>query len=241
MEKIINNGKLMIPLFHGTSTIFLESIIENGLGGRNPIKDLNIFDLAKEVYNLSENFLKDTKLYEVSHFSLGQMVKQTSESMNFQHGDTYLSPSQKTAIKYVIGDPYTRLTNKKLHYGSELLTYTLNFMMEIIKKEIPEVEDDLINRFPKVYNFLKSWPSPIVIELNDVPIDHLLSESGNDPDETLKKIQFAFDKDMPQLCQQYNFRLLQSVNSSELKFWLINDQQWDTETEEFKLYQIMNN
>ena len=46
---------------------------------------------------------------------------------------------------------------------------------------------------------------------------------------------------MPQLCQQFNFRLLQPVNSSELKFWLINDQQQDTETEEFKLYQIMTN
>ena len=69
MEKITNNGKLMIPLFHGTSTIFLESIIENGLGGRNPIKDLNLFELANEVYTLSEKYLKDTELYKVSYGS----------------------------------------------------------------------------------------------------------------------------------------------------------------------------
>ena len=63
-QKITKDGKLTIPLFHGTTTIFLESIIENGLGGRNPIKDLNLFELANEVYTLSEKYLKDT-LYTV--------------------------------------------------------------------------------------------------------------------------------------------------------------------------------
>jgi hypothetical protein len=241
-QKITKDGKLTIPLFHGTSTIFLESIIENGLGGRNPIKDLNLFELANEVYTLSEKYLKDTELYEVSYGSFELMIKQntgTALSMNFQHGDTYVTPSQKTAVRYVMGDKETRPEHKQQEYGSEFLTYTLWFMMEIIKKNISEVEDNLIKRFPKVYNLLKSTPSPIIVEMKEIPIDHLLSEDGKDPDKTLKQIQSFFDKDMPELCQQSNFRLKQPVPTSELKFWMINDQQYVKETDTFKLFRIM--
>ena len=32
-------NELTVDLFHGTSTIFLNSIIRNGLGGINPVED----------------------------------------------------------------------------------------------------------------------------------------------------------------------------------------------------------
>ena len=241
-QNIIKNGKLTIPLFHGTSTIFLESIIENGLGGRNPLKDLNIFELANEVYNLSDKYLKGPELYEVSYGSFGLMINQkagTALSMNFQHGDTYLTPSQKTAVRYAIGDKEERPEHQEKHYGSEFLDYTLRFMMEIIKKNIREVEDDLIKKFPLGYNLLKSTPSPIIVELKYIPINHLLSENGDDPDKTLEQIQILYDAKKPYLLQQFNLRLKQPVPTNKLKFWTINDQQYVKETKTFKLLRIM--
>lgn len=41
MTPINKQGILDIPLFHGTSSLFLPSIIENGLGAINPITEYN--------------------------------------------------------------------------------------------------------------------------------------------------------------------------------------------------------
>jgi len=39
---IVRDGKFTIPLFHGTSTVFLDSIREHGLGGINPIDKMGV-------------------------------------------------------------------------------------------------------------------------------------------------------------------------------------------------------
>ena len=73
------------------------------------------------MYTLSEKYLKDTELYEVSYGSFELMIKQntgTALSMNFKHGDTYVTPSQKTAVRYVMGDKETRPVHKQQEYGS---------------------------------------------------------------------------------------------------------------------------
>ncbi len=38
--QILRDGKLTIPLFHGTNELFLDSIQRYGLGGRNIIQEL---------------------------------------------------------------------------------------------------------------------------------------------------------------------------------------------------------
>lgn len=48
------NGRLLIDLYPGTSTLFLDSIIGNGLGAVNPMKEWGILELAREVGYLSD-------------------------------------------------------------------------------------------------------------------------------------------------------------------------------------------
>src|SRR5260370_10457250 len=39
---LVSNGKLTVPLFHGTSTLFYQSILETGLGARSIVEDLKL-------------------------------------------------------------------------------------------------------------------------------------------------------------------------------------------------------
>ena len=71
-------------------------------------------------------------------------------------------------------------------------------------------------------------------------MNHCRYEFKNNIDyKLIKQIQYFFDKDMPELCQQSNFRLKRPVPTSELKFWMINDRQYVKETDTFKLFRIM--
>ena len=67
--KIVNNkGELILNLYHGTSGLFLQSILEHGLGGRNPIDEMNVIDLAGELYELRKSgcFPRKLKGYVVN-------------------------------------------------------------------------------------------------------------------------------------------------------------------------------
>lgn len=113
--------ELPIPLYHGTSSLFLGSIIRSGLGGLNPIAEWHLLEFARLIYPLVEKHVSTRDDFVVKAQTFRFMVEQKSAAMNFQHGDTYLSPSLSTAVRYAV--------NKR--YGSELLTYTLDFLAEL--------------------------------------------------------------------------------------------------------------
>jgi len=49
-NELLENGKLTIPLHHGTSSLFLVSIQEHGLGGVNPIEQFRVREYFTEVF-----------------------------------------------------------------------------------------------------------------------------------------------------------------------------------------------
>lgn len=229
---ISSENRLNVDLYHGTSTLFLDSITQNGLGAINPVKEWNILELCQEVYELSEEHLKDTKLYEISIHSLKFMSEQMNKgSMNFQHGDTYLSPVKETGIRYAIDK----------EYGSELLTYTINFLKELLNKDIPYVKTELFQRFPKIFGLIEAKPSPILIQVKNADIFSLLSEDGKDPFYNLKFMQESMNKGGKMydlLCQQSNFRLTAPIPIENLKFWFINVQEYHHILPKYNLYEI---
>lgn len=111
-------NSLPIPLYHGTSTLFLDGILRTGLGGLNPIAEWRVLEFAKAIHPLVTQYLSQDERWMVKAQSFGFMVDQKSAHMNFQHGDTYLSPALETAARYAIDK----------RYGSELLTYGLEFL-----------------------------------------------------------------------------------------------------------------
>src|SRR5262245_62044800 len=129
--------QLQIPLFHGTSTLFLDSIIDSGLGGINPVTEWKILELAKAIYPLVKEHIAHENDWMCKASSFGSMVEQKSAAMNFQHGDTYLTPAFRTAVRYAVDK----------RFGSELLSYTLDFLDELLRRKIPGVANDLYQQY----------------------------------------------------------------------------------------------
>ena len=100
MKRTIHNDRLLIPLYHGTSTLFLDSVVKHGLGGINPMKDWNVLELAKEILILSEKHLTMSETFSAHHTPLRKMTEQEAGTINWQHGDTYVFPAKQTAIRY---------------------------------------------------------------------------------------------------------------------------------------------
>ncbi len=61
--------------------------------------------------------------------------------------DTYLSPSSATAVRYAV--------NKR--FGSELLSYTLDFLDELVRRKVPGIVDGLYQRYPHIYDLLTQY------------------------------------------------------------------------------------
>lgn len=108
------------------------------------------------------------------------MVEQSDEgAFNFQHGDTYLSPAPGTACRYAI----------RKEYGSEVLTYTLRFLKELLQKEIKYVESDLFMKYREVYGLIEAKPSPLLIKVKGISTEALLSEHGDSPKENYEQLR----------------------------------------------------
>jgi len=232
-SKAIKNpeAKLPCPLYHGTSTLFLDSIVSHGLGGVNPIVEWKLVDLAKEVFALSEEYLKKTELFQISSYSFKKMAEQSNGgSFNFQHGDTYLSPSKQTAARYAIGK----------RYGSEMLTYTINFLTELLRMDIDYVKLDLRKKYKKIFGLIGANPSPLLIMVNTIDKTSLLNEYGEDPSDNFAEMSEVLEDNLdPNLClQQTNFRLSVPIQANELRFWLINVQKLHSLTPKYNLYEV---
>lgn len=220
---------LQLSLYHGTSTIFLDGIIKYGLGGMNPISGWKVLELAKEINPLVQQHF--TEQYALKAATFQKMVDQSCGNWNFQHGDTYLTPSQKTAIRYAVTEKY----------GSELLTYTLFFLDELVRINAPGVCDDLYQRYRTAFNTLDINPAPLLIKLGAAPIRSLASEHGGDATEVLKRMEVTASEDpdiFEVLHQQDNFRLCSPVPLSDLEVFLINVTRFNAYEPEYTLYPV---
>lgn len=218
--------------YHGTSTIFLDSILKNGLAGIDPIEQWKILELSKEVFTLCETHLANDKEFQLKFSTFKNMIEQSSNgNLNFQHGQTYITPSRQTAINYAI-------SNK---YGSELLTRTILFLKKLLDLELNYVKTDLYKKFPKIFRLIESNPSPVLIEIKSINASDLLSETGENPQshfETLYEYKNENIQTFELLTQQINFRLINKIEVQNLSYWLINVIEWKPMFAEYNLYEL---
>jgi len=159
------------------------------------------------------------------------MVEQKSAGLNFQHGHTYLSPSAGTASRYAINQ----------RYGSELLTYTLEFLDELIRRKVTGVTDKLYQAYPHIFEKLDAPPAPLLVRVEGVAPTALLAENGGDATFNVKHIcetvQGSSDS-VDVLLQQYNFRLCRPVPVARLRFWFINVTRWSPYAPDYRLHAL---
>lgn len=149
-----NSLGVAIPLYHGTSTLFLNSIIESGLGGRDLISGWKVLEFAKLRYPFAEEHLSRRDDFRVKCQSFKWIVEQKSAAMNFQHADTYLSPARSTAVRYAANH----------RYGSELLTYRLDLLQQLVCLGVDGVCNHLYRAYPRQVPIeLARCPSPAIV------------------------------------------------------------------------------
>jgi hypothetical protein len=160
------------------------------------------------------------------------MVEQASGGMNFQHGQAYLSPSLETAVRYA--------ANKR--YGSELLTYALDFLQALLDRGVPTVADRLYLRYPNIFACLDVSPAPVLIRADSVPIQSLLTEQGDPPAQHVSRIAELYGAspdDFQLLAQQLNFRLVKPLPPTNVDALFINVTKWHPIKPEYTLYQLV--
>ena len=222
---------LPMPLYHGTSTLFLNDILKAGLGGINPIQAWKVLEFSEKLLPYVEEHIGSDNYLYARVQSFGRMVNQESGPMNFQHGDTYVTASEGAAVRYA--------ANKR--YGSELLTYVMDFLNELVRKNLPGITRDLFGQYPKIFSLLDISPAPLIVELRGCGPDWLRTESNDSAEGQINDLlkHWATDKELFNvLGQQMNFRLTRAVPISNQKIWFLNILRWNQFAPDYQKFLI---
>jgi len=223
--------------YHGTSTIFLDSIRNNGLGTINPNIDFKNLEVLAFLKNKCEKYIVDNENYKKIRASTIAMVNQShlqfvdkngnSQIVNFRHNGIYVSMSRIKAATYAA-------SNKS---GSEILERCITLYKLLKKKNIEFSIPEKINLF-NIEQYIDHDAKPIIVEVQFVPDDMLELEKGGSAKEQLNFIR----KSIPTMkerfkyifLQECNFRLLEPISPERLKFYKL-DYEGEISTNTFEI------
>jgi hypothetical protein len=208
--------------YHGTSTIFLDSIRKNGLGKINPNIDFKNLDVLNYLVKIAENNLIENSEYIEMRETTLAMANQTFlkftdnfgniNSVNYRHDGIYVAMTRARAAMYAG-------SNK---FGSEILERIIQLYELLIKENINFHLPKKLNLF-EIEKYLNCRPEPIVIEVTEIDVEFLENEDGKSAKETLKFLRkiipFMSEKEKFESLQFYNFKILKPIEPQYLKFY----------------------
>ncbi|MFJ5762752.1 hypothetical protein ACIQAA_27210 [Neobacillus sp. NPDC093182] len=176
--EIIKDGGLMIPLYHGTSTLFLEDILAKGLGAVNPIKKYSIMETLGKLVHKGYEYIEF--LPKSVHWRLKQNSDIVNQAVaNFRYSGVYLTPSKLTAVRY-----------SRNKYGSELISNTMILYLFLEEYSVPiELDNDFLS------HIINCSYEPVVIIASGVDCSLFQSENNNKlVKDTFKQLQFFWKR-----------------------------------------------
>ena len=197
-----------VIFYHGTNTVFIEYIKTHGLGGYDIVKESRGIELLSKLNEIAEN-VDGEKYMDVGLLRLsvaGILLQTPGDTMNWQHGSVYITPSINRALKYACLN----------ELGSELFTYiyhVYNFLSEQGVKEVLEI----MNNYPLVKQIIFKKGDPIVIEFHNLKEEDLLSEGGENPMSLLKELDVVINSnDNKDDLDDFGFRLKKIIPFDQL-------------------------
>lgn len=180
--------------YHGTSSLFIESILNNGLGGINPNLKFKNLELLKFIYGQCENTLFNEEKYSVlMRETTLAMIRQTDlivkrenqkdETFNFRHKEIYVSLSEIKAITYSV-------TNK---IGSEILQRSYDLYQLLVANKIKVNIPKELNYYG-IENMEVEKLKPLLIKTKRIEKDNLIQENGYDGEEFIEILNKQYDK-----------------------------------------------
>lgn len=208
---------LSFPLFHGTSTALLSSIEHFGLGGGDPITALDAVSCLQRLVAIADIELSRDDWWASEADLTHRMCEQSisAAGFNFRHGQTYVSASELTAVRYAI-------TNC---VGSELLSTCIELKRRLARsrnERLAAVEF----QFRELFALATENPEPVLLRLEGVSSDDLLSETGGPPESTLKSIE-SLRPFGSEALQGHNFILSRPQPCEACRVLYINVAQYD--------------
>jgi hypothetical protein len=200
--------------YHGTNTVFIENIKKYGLGGYDIVKESRAVELLSALNEIAENTVADKYMdYGLLRLAIAGILLQTpGDSMNWQHGSVYITPSLNRALKYAC---YNEI-------GSELFTHIYklyNFLTEVGVVQAQE----LIEKYPLSKEIVFKIGDPIVIEIHNLEENDLLSEGGENPIRLLKKLnEVNFLNNEENDLDDFGFRLKKIIPYDQLVIRTVN-------------------
>lgn len=230
-KSLVVDGRLTVPLFHGTSTLFYESIVEAGLGGRNIVEDLGLRTVVSSLLKLCEKELQPDSNWPFDKvaalkIAANPTIRNLNQDcgFNFRYGGTYVSASRRTAATYAL----------LYDCDSEALAHALKLFERLSQQRPPLAARE---EFSRLYALAQKHREPLLIEARDVEVASLRAEQGGSSAAILKRIESSLD-DLDiydEVVQQHNFELLQAVPTSNLRFYKIRRHSTDKLLGDFEL------
>lgn len=180
---LIENDIFIIPLYHGTSSLFLESILKNGLGGNDPLNKLGAREFFNDIYKLADKEFCNNNYWIKIRDKIQPIVMQQfiGDNFSFKHGESYLAVNRDLAIKYA----------RENYYGSEYLTY-MGKLYDFL--DMNKVEGLKVIKNESLLKVLKGSYDPILITLNAVKVQDVETETGRPLQEQVEEIEMFLSK-----------------------------------------------
>ena len=214
--RVTDGEDVLVPLYHGTSKRFLPSIRESGLGGRYPSEVARCHDLLDDLAGFNGwDWSGDAELCSlkliVDSIRAGTV---TAGGFNFRYGNTYVSASCRSAVRYATSN----------RYGSELLTTAMDVLEKLFDYE-PSLAQQIAEKHQISPDLRYLDAQPVLVEAKHVPVRNLKSERGEAAGVQLNSMQELADKHpvltIPVLWDQMNFELISPVPSEMLRYYEI--------------------
>ncbi|WP_395045980.1 hypothetical protein [Flavobacterium sp.] len=210
--------------FHGTSRIFLDSIIEFGLGGINPNFEYKNLDLLRFLTNEAEKRLLDNEKYHEIRKAVLAMSNQTFSDVILPNGEKFITNYKHDGIYVGVTKGRALIYACRNKYGSEILEHCI--LLYQIFKEIDENYQlpPELNLFG-IEKYVEMEHKPILIEITDVNDNEVETENGeNGPKylNNLRKIMPTLNRFELDVQMAYsNFKLLNPIFIDRMKFYEI--------------------
>lgn len=180
---LVQKGTFQKPFYHGTTTLFINSIRESGLGARNWVEKYGWHKVFVDLINLGDQLLSDDTDWKAGRNKLIPIVHQQNTKdgfdFNFSHGEVYITPIRSVAERYA-----------KIKCGCELLEYIFIVFYTLRKKGFLNEAKALV---PESVMALYNQPyDPVVISINGLGWQDVCTENGCDKEALLQEYEEYF-------------------------------------------------